>query len=466
MPLLRFSYVISSILCRASLLFSAAALSNHEQKDHGVKAAIESRQVSGFVGAEIFMRRAYQASSSTLSIDLCQNWTNETVVFHSTNKPPSAPDLSITSLWYDEDNNIFYLGFTGRASRFGDWPETPPLSLWSFRPDDTGSGSWKEEIGTADPAWNHLTRTFGGYTAAGSRRALVLSGTTQDLTAAGWPYPALLPGIVHFDMTTKEFANKTATGFNPGGRAIWGRMQYVPSFGSNGLFLLMGGDLGGDGTTNILFDNIWVYDAETNQWYNQTATGNIPEPRREFCIAGVNSTNETYEIFLYGGSSGDLGSPAIPFDEIFILSLPAFHWFKVDYPPQHPRQGHSCNAVGGSQILSIGGIDSNSKISTGDGFDITKSTFNSSADPFTQGLGIFDMTSLKWADRYTANAPAMPSLPEADQAAEFCPVEKRHELYPEPVGPAEMEDARPEMGEDEVRPEIDGNVVLSSRMGQ
>ncbi|KAL8738474.1 MAG: hypothetical protein Q9181_000730 [Wetmoreana brouardii] len=469
---------------------------------------------------------AYQYSSTILSIDLSQDWVNQTIVFHSTNKPPSAPDLSVTSLWYDEDNNIFYTGFTGRASDFGDSPETPPLSLWSFRPDGTGSGSWKEEIGTADPAWNHLTRPCSGYTAAGSHRALVLGGVAQN---------QLLPGIVHFDMTTKEFANKTATGFNPGGSAVSGQMQYVPSFGPNGLFLLMGGSLGGDETTNIRFDNIWVYDAETNQ------------------------------CFLYGGSSSNLGSAAIPFDEIYILTLPAFYWFKVDYPPQHPRQGHSCNAVGGSQILSIGGVDSNSKISIGNILDIKKSTFNSSADPFTQGLGIFDMTSLKWADHYRANAPAyvqsdlvksfysqnpqngsqlsssglrnmfqtthftqpspstsnlpttpetssslsntgaivgevvggavgialvagiafllyrrkqrqhgamskagtsMPSLPEADQPAEFCPLEKRHELYPEPVGPAEVEDARPEMGEDEVRPEIDGNEVFSPRMGQ
>ncbi|KAL8686006.1 MAG: hypothetical protein Q9218_007408, partial [Villophora microphyllina] len=108
---------------------------------------------------------------------------------------------------------------------------------------------------------------------------------------------------------------------------------------------------------------------------------------------------------MYGGYNGNLGYRAIPYDEVYVLSLPAFYWFKVDYPPQHPRDGHSCNAVGGSQIITVGGQDANSKISTGYEKDIHQSAFNSSADPFAQGLGIFDMTTLAWADHYTANAP-------------------------------------------------------------
>ncbi|KAL9037355.1 MAG: hypothetical protein Q9180_003764 [Flavoplaca navasiana] len=78
---------------------------------------------------------------------------------------------------------------------------------------------------------------------------------------------------------------------------------------------------------------------------------------------------------------------------------------KVQYPPQKPRGGHSCNAVGGSQIISIGGFDANATIYVGWYDDIRESMFNST-DPFAQGLGIFNMTSLAWEDHYTANAPA------------------------------------------------------------
>ncbi|KAL8753888.1 MAG: hypothetical protein Q9184_005287, partial [Pyrenodesmia sp. 2 TL-2023] len=109
--------------------------------------------------------------------------------------------------------------------------------------------------------------------------------------------------------------------------------------------------------------------------------------------------------FLYGGYNRYVGPDAVPYDEIFVLSLPAFHWFKVDYPPQNPRGGHSCNAVGGSQIISVGGFDANPNIYTGSYYDVGMSVYNSSVDPFAQGLGIFNMTSLTWADRFTANAP-------------------------------------------------------------
>ena len=78
---------------------------------------------------------------------------------------------------------------------------------------------------------------------------------------------------------------------------------------------------------------------------------------------------------------------------------------KVQYPPQKPRGGHTCNAIGGGQIISIGGFDANSTIYQGLFDDVWATMFNST-DPFAQGLGVFNMTSLAWEDQYTANAPA------------------------------------------------------------
>lgn len=106
---------------------------------------------------------------------------------------------------------------------------------------------------------------------------------------------------------------------------------------------------------------------------------------------------------MYAGWAGHLGPAAIPFDEIYVLTLPAFNWIKVDYPPQYPRHGLTCNAVGGSQILTIGGLDTNSK-HTIDTY-VYVSPFDTTPDPFTQGLAIFDLTTLQFADKYTAKAP-------------------------------------------------------------
>jgi len=57
----------------------------------------------------------------------------------------------------------------------------------------------------------------------------------------------------------------------------------------------------------------------------------------------------------------------------------------------------------------VGGKDSNPKITTGPVNKIAMSVYDSTQDPFAQGLAIFDMTALAWADKYTANAPIMSS---------------------------------------------------------
>ncbi|KAL8993207.1 MAG: hypothetical protein Q9169_006519 [Polycauliona sp. 2 TL-2023] len=408
--------------------------SNQHRRDHEDVWRLAKRQIPAVIGDRNFIRRAWQASvvvgkylyidggeiafmngdsavyqyaSTLLSIDLSQDWDNKTVVLHSTSKPSNAPRLSNPSLWYDEKKGLIYTGFTGKSSNFGDVPDPPPLSLWSFKPDGTDSGIWNEEMSADDPALDSLVRSVGGNIAAGGDTALLLggevSGATDQKTMGLGSSAKLSPGLVTFNMTSLEFTNSSATSFNVNGTARAGQMQFVHSFGPQGVFLTMGGNRDYTGDL-IRFDNIWVYEAQTRKWYSQSATGNIPEARQEFCVAGINSTEGSYEIFLYAGNNRHLGPDAVPYDEIFILTLPAFHWFKVDYPPQHPRSGHSCNALGGSQIISIGGLDANPKIFLYNYTDIYRSAFNSTVDPFAQGLGIFNLTSLTWADHFTADA--------------------------------------------------------------
>ncbi|KAL8891757.1 MAG: hypothetical protein Q9215_001295 [Flavoplaca cf. flavocitrina] len=260
---------------------------------------IEGGEISYILGDSV----VNQYASNTLSIDLSQDWVNSSVVFNSITKPAGAPLLSDSSLWYDQDNDIFYSGFTGRSSLFGDQPDPPPISVWSFKPDGAGGGSWKVDISPDDPKWSRRTRTDWGYTASGGGSALVLGGVLNP-----WTTPAsmnvkedvLVPGLIEFNMTKKGFYNSSATGFNAKGVGGRGAMHYVPSFGPNGLFLVMGGTDFSDPDQNIAFDNIWVYETLENRWYNQTATGSLPAGRRNFCLAGIASTNETYEISLRG----------------------------------------------------------------------------------------------------------------------------------------------------------------------
>ena len=84
--------------------------------------------------------------------------------------------------------------------------------------------------------------------------------------------------------------------------------------------------------------------------------------------------------------------------DVFILSMPAFKWFKAYAPTESRRSNHFCQVIGQSQMLVIGGRDP-SHDSSSDG-----SFWPNNADPWTRGLNIFDMTALKWTNKYNANA--------------------------------------------------------------
>ena len=108
-----------------------------------------------------------------------------------------------------------------------------------------------------------------------------------------------LPGAVTFDMASASFSNRTANAnYGGDGFAVNGMMQYVPSFGSKGIFIAMGGSIQATETPNQLqsFQTVSVYDPASETWYNQSTTGDIPLPRLKSCAAGVASSNGTYEM--------------------------------------------------------------------------------------------------------------------------------------------------------------------------
>jgi len=117
----------------------------------------------------------------------------------------------------------------------------------------------------------------------------------------------------------------------------------------------------------------------------------------EFCMTGLASDNNTYEIFMYAGCNGNLGTAAIPYDEVYVLSLPSFNWFKADYLAANPRHALTCESVGGGQIVTIGGLNT----TTNGPDDLYKDVFNT-ADQFTQGLAIFDLNTMAWKNSYSS----------------------------------------------------------------
>jgi len=101
--------------------------------------------------------------------------------------------------------------------------------------------------------------------------------------------------------------------------------------------------------------------------------------------------------FMYGGITTDTYKSS---DEIHVLSLPGFVFFKVDAPGlSTKRADHACVLVGRRQMLSVGGIN----------IDLSFPKNFEDPDPWGNGLGVFDLTELAWKDRYDAEAAAYQS---------------------------------------------------------
>jgi hypothetical protein len=207
--------------------------------------------------------------------------------------------------------------------------------------------------------------------------------------------------LVTYDFASNKLSNASVTGTSNGGVVQMGGMHFVPNFGPEGMLITFAGDSVGKeqaGADSLLdTSTVQIYDPATGTWYEQTTSGNVPEERKEFCMTGAASNNDTYEIMVYAGWNGQLGPVAIPFDEVYVLSLPSFNWFKADYFAGNPRHALTCEHIGGGQIVTIGGV--NTTQSGPD--DLYKDVFNT-ADPFTQGLGIFDLNTMTWSKSYSS----------------------------------------------------------------
>ncbi|KAK0644772.1 hypothetical protein DIS24_g8518 [Lasiodiplodia hormozganensis] len=398
--------------------------------DAGNANTLIARQSDGATGASAFLRRGYHASlvvgdyvyidggefatydngkvqhefsNTLLSIDLSKNWTNSTVTLHSTSKPTSVPSLVQGGLWYDSSADVIYTGFAGRTSFLNTSELDPwPLGIWTFKPDGLGSGTWGTALASTDSAFDSITRPHLAAVAHGNGVGYALGGSIKtaqdDIVGSDL---VNVDGMLRFDMATKELTNVTVEGprFH-NGHLQHAQMVYVPNFGPDGVFVVLGGVKTSPQTDAFDWGTVTVFDPKEGKWYDQETTGNTPLARKEFCTTGLASDNKTYEIFVYAGWGGDLGTASIPYDQIYILTLPAFHWIKVDYTPTHTRHALTCHPVGGAQILTIGGVNSASEDNSG---TIYQSTFDDK-DEYTQGLAIFDLSTLEWKDEYNANA--------------------------------------------------------------
>ena len=95
------------------------------------------------------------------------------------------------------------------------------------------------------------------------------------------------------------------------------------------------------------FNDVWVYDPQTNSWAQQDCIGYIPAPREGHSAALVNDV-----MYIFGGRTEegtDLGDLAA-----FRISSKRWYTFQNMGPSPSPRSGHSMTAHG-KQIIVLAG---------------------------------------------------------------------------------------------------------------
>ena len=100
-------------------------------------------------------------------------------------------------------------------------------------------------------------------------------------------------------------------------------------------------------------------------------------------------------MFLYGGYNVNSLSGTIDMDVVYVLSLPSFVWYRQNFRPRFGRYRHTCNLVG-RQMIVVGGIVVDANLVTDDSED----SFPNVADPWSSGLGVFDVSDMEWRSEF------------------------------------------------------------------
>ncbi|KAI0390372.1 hypothetical protein F5Y17DRAFT_444906 [Xylariaceae sp. FL0594] len=334
---------------------------------------------------------------NTWSIDLTDNWTNETVKIRSI--PKAAPSLAKQVHWVDSSTGSLYT-WGGFAA------QDPPPShdLWRFTADGSGGGAWSLVTQRDYVTFSKLKNIFGAAFTQTNDAGFALGGAVthlSDHTVSDDIPGYATPGLVSYDFRTGSWDNSSSAAYGGYGTSLNARAEYVP-FGPNGLIVFLGGaetpvDATNETIVEVNWNTVTLVDPVTMKWYKQSTTGQKPPTIESHCSVGVPGPNGTYEIYIFGGVSDQIRSTS---SDVTVLSLPGFVFFQG--PSNAPRRSdHQCAVIGkgGRQMISVGGAEGENRTFTAP----------TTADPWTYGIGIFDMTELEWRDSYDPDAASYDS---------------------------------------------------------
>ncbi|ERF76451.1 hypothetical protein EPUS_07331 [Endocarpon pusillum Z07020] len=316
------------------------------------QTALINRQLyidGGFVNANPLSQNPRAVANPNLlvqDLDVLENGMPKP--FANLSKNATVPSVSGGILWEDDVNQVFYL-------YGGEYPLVPNnFELWAY---DIPLNQWNVTAQSATSSEVQRVAWGAGTTVGGRAEGYYYGGYLNNSTTPGWnASPLATSTLVRYDMIANSWTNNT--GPDSVGRAE-GVMVTIPA-SRQGLLVYFGGvAFPYRNSTEVAssMSTIFLYDIAEGKWYQQNATGQVPENRRKFCAGATWAQDQSsYNIYLYGGAG--FAENATGFDDVYILTLPSFTWIKW-YPtepgPGSPHNSLSCNVVDNAQMLIIGG---------------------------------------------------------------------------------------------------------------
>ncbi|KAE9985969.1 hypothetical protein BLS_002991 [Venturia inaequalis] len=338
-----------------------------------------------------------------LKFDLTKTWPISTPASSGLAQPSGPPPVANGYLWNSYSSLYMYGG------EFSDNPVGTPTanSLWEY---DIGSLSWREHTNQQTSAGNNseaggipIERAAegSGFGLASLGRGWYFGGHLDYLTTQSWTNQIPRVYLKSFvEYTFPGHTNKELKTQNVGSGGAWrnitnagiqdsngftkradGLLLHVPGYGDEGILLSLGG---GTNETFTQMDEVDIFDIAGSTWYRQSTSGPTPEVRVNPCA--VVAAAADYQVHMFGGQNLIPWDNQTQYDDMWILTIPAFTWIKVDQSGQsvpHARVGHTCN-IWDAQMVSVGGYI---------GKDI---------DCEFPGVYVFNTSALQWVSQFTS----------------------------------------------------------------
>ncbi|THC88518.1 hypothetical protein EYZ11_012036 [Aspergillus tanneri] len=305
--------------------------------------------------------------------------TNLTSLFSRNPEPDDVPVNFQDGTMFSTDNEFLLFGGVARLTNSGNVPGAQDLLGYERYQWGPYRSTWHPSF-TRPKLPSHMTRyiTHGaGVSVASESLGFYFGGmrgpnwgpiTSHDAsanTSASTLISVSLSTMSHEAWTNMTLPNEIPTRANAqmvwlpisaqGALAVIGGVPHPENLYPGGLSETQAQENNETGSSFLV--TIPIYDIANKQWYLQNTTGDPPPRARSlFCTELASAPDgSSHNIYLYGGYDGT-DAEQTPYDDVYILSLPSFTWFRAyTGSPRHGRSGHQCIKVFPDQMLVLGG---------------------------------------------------------------------------------------------------------------